>query len=157
MMPARTVKPYVKRNKNDAADAEAICEAVRRPSMRLVPIKTPEQQAVLMEHRSRQLFVRQGTQLINSLRAHLGEFGFLAGIGRNGVEIGRNGVERLVKMLDNGHDDRVPLPARDCLLALRDQLASVKQQILEVERASLPVIARAKSAGVLMRSRVLAH
>jgi transposase len=68
MMPARYVKPYVKRNKNDAADAEAICEAVTRPTMRFVPIKTPEQQAVLMEHRTRALFVRQRTALINALR-----------------------------------------------------------------------------------------
>ncbi len=67
-MPARYVKPYVKRNKNDAADAEAICEAVTRPSMRFVPVKTPEQQAVLMLHRTRQLFVRQRTMLINALR-----------------------------------------------------------------------------------------
>ncbi len=68
MMPARYVKPDVKRNKNDAADAEAICEAVTRPTMRFVPIKTPEQQAVLMEHRTRALFVRQRTALINALR-----------------------------------------------------------------------------------------
>ena len=64
MMPPRYVKPYVKRNKNDAADAEAICEAVGRPTMRFVPIKTPEQQSVLMLHRTRQLFVRQRTMLI---------------------------------------------------------------------------------------------
>ncbi len=70
MMPARYVSPYVKRNKNDAADAEAICEAVTRPSMRFVPIKTPEQQGVLVEHRARALFVRQRTALINALRAH---------------------------------------------------------------------------------------
>jgi transposase len=130
MMPARTVKSYVKRNKTDAADAEAICEVVTRPSMRFVPIKTPEQQAVLMEHRSRQLFVRQGTQLINSLRAHLGEFGFLAGIGRNGVE-------RLMKVIEDDRDGRVPASARACLLALRDQLGSVKQQILEADRRIL--------------------
>ena len=71
IMPPRYVKPYVKRNKNDAADAEAICEAVQRPSMRFVPIKTPEQQSVLMLHRTRQLFVRQRTTLINAIRAHL--------------------------------------------------------------------------------------
>ncbi len=81
MMPARYVKPYVKRNKNDAADAEAICEAVTRPTMRFVPIKTPEQQSVLMLHRTRQLFVRQRTQLINALRAHLAELGIVAGVG----------------------------------------------------------------------------
>ncbi len=84
-MPARYVKPYVKRNKNDAADAEAICEAVTRPTMRFVEIKTPEQQSVLMLHRTRQLFVRQRTMLINAFRAHLAEFGIVAGAGLNGV------------------------------------------------------------------------
>jgi len=69
----------VKRNKNDAADAEAICEAVARPTMRFVPIKTPEQQAVLMLHRTRALFVRQRTALINALRAHLAESALLRG------------------------------------------------------------------------------
>jgi transposase len=86
MMPARYVKAYVKRNKNDAADAEAICEAVTRPTMRFVPIKTPEQQAVLVLHRTRELLVRQRTAVINALRAHLAEFGIVAGVGRNGVE-----------------------------------------------------------------------
>jgi transposase len=77
LMPARYVKPYVKRNKNDAADAEAICEAVTRPTMRFVAVKTKEQQSVLMLHRTRQLFVRQRTTLINAIRAHLAEFGTL--------------------------------------------------------------------------------
>ena len=81
LMPPRYVKPYVKRNKNDAADAEAICEAVTRPTMRFVPIKTREQQSVLMLHRTRQLFVRQRTALINAIRAHLAEFGIVAGVG----------------------------------------------------------------------------
>jgi transposase len=127
MMPARYVKPYVKRNKNDAADAEAICEAVRRPNMRFVPIKTAEQQAVLMEHRSRALFVRQRTALINALRAHLAEYGIVAGVGRNGLE-------KLLKVIANEKDHRVPASARGCLLALRDQLNMVKQQILEADR-----------------------
>ncbi len=86
LMPARYVKAYVKRNKNDAADAEAICEAVTRPSMRFVEIKTREQQSVLMLHRTRQLFVRQRTALTNAMRAHLAEFGIVAGVGRNGME-----------------------------------------------------------------------
>jgi transposase len=93
LMPARYVKPYVKRNKNDAADAEAICEAVTRPTMRFVPIKTAEQQSVLMLHRTRDLFVGQRTSLINAIRSHLAEFGIVAGVGRNGVEVllGRGG------------------------------------------------------------------
>ena len=69
-MPAKDVKAYVKRNKNDAADAEAICEAVRRPTMRFVQVKSAEQQAQLMQHRARDLLMRQRTQLTNAMRAH---------------------------------------------------------------------------------------
>jgi transposase len=127
LMPPRYVKPYVKRNKNDMADAEAICEAVTRPSMRFVEIKTPDQQSVLMLHRTRHLFVRQRTTLINALRAHLAEFGIVAGVGRNGLE-------RLLKVIEDGEDNRVPPTARDCLLALRDQLEMVKHQIIEADR-----------------------
>jgi transposase len=85
-MPASYVKAYVKRNQNDAADAAAICEAVMRPSMRFVPIKTAEQQAALMLHRTRDLLVRQRTQLINAIRAHLAELGLVAATGRDGVQ-----------------------------------------------------------------------
>ena len=127
MMPARYVKPYVKRNKSDAADAEAICEAVTRPTMR---IETPEQQAVLMLHRTRALFVRQRTALINALRAHLAEFGIVAGVGRNGLE-------KLLEVIADDEDERVPPAARDSLLALRDQLVMVRQQILEADRRIL--------------------
>ena len=84
LMPASYVKAYVKRGKNDAADAAAICEAVTRPTMRFVPIKTAEQQAVLMLHRTRDLLVRQRTQLINAMRAHLAELGLVAAQGREG-------------------------------------------------------------------------
>ncbi|MBT3764711.1 MAG: IS110 family transposase [Rhodospirillales bacterium] len=130
LMAPRYVKPYVKRNKNDMADAEAICEAVTRPTMRFVEIKTREQQSVLMLHRTRQLFVRQRTTLINALRAHLAEFGIVAGIGRNGLE-------KLLDLIKDGNDDRVPAAAGDCLLALRDQLEMVKHQILEADRRIL--------------------
>ena len=130
LMPPRYVKAYVKRNKNDMADAEAICEAVTRPTMRFVEIKTADQQSVLMLHRTRHLFVRQRTMLINALRAHLAEFGIVAGIGRNGLE-------RLLNVIEDGEDDRVPSPARDCLLALRDQLEMVKHQILDADRRIL--------------------
>ena len=130
LMPPRYVKPYVKRNKNDAADAEAICEAVTRPTMRFVAIKTPEQQSVLMLHRTRHLFIKQRTTLINALRAHLAEFGIVAGIGRLGVE-------RLVKVIEDSGDDRVPPEARECLLALRAQLDLVKRKILEADRRIL--------------------
>ena len=130
LMPPRYVKPYVKRNKNDAADAEAICEAVQRPTMRFVPIKTPEQQSVLMLHRTRQLFVRQRTTLINAIRAHLAEFGLVAGIGRNGVEV-------LLELIAKGEDERIPPAARECLMALAAQLQLVKRQIFEADRRVL--------------------
>ena len=130
LMPPGYVKPYVKRNKNDAADAEAICEAVTRPNMRFVPIKTPEQQSVLMLHRTRQLFVRQRTTLINAIRAHLAEFGIVAGIGRNGVEA-------LLALISKGEDERIPSAARECLMALAAQLELVKRQILEADRRVL--------------------
>ena len=80
LLPAQYVKPYLKREKNDAADAEAICEAVTRPTMRFVPVKTPEQQSVMMLHRVRSMLNRQRTQLSNALRAHLSEFGIVAPI-----------------------------------------------------------------------------
>ena len=79
LMPPAYVKPYVKRQKNDAADAEAICEAVTRANMRFVETKTPEQQSCLMLHRTRQLFIRQQTSVINAIRAHMAEFGIAGG------------------------------------------------------------------------------
>ena len=86
LMPVQYVKPYVKRGKNDAADAEAICEAVTRPTMRFVPVKSQEQQSVMMLHRVRLMLNRQRTQLSNSIRAHLSEFGLVAPVGRRGVD-----------------------------------------------------------------------
>ena len=82
LIPPSYVKPYVKRNKNDAADAEAICEAVTRPSMRFVGIKTVAQQSILSVHRARDLLVRQRTMLINSLRGLMAEFGVAEAQGR---------------------------------------------------------------------------
>ena len=86
LMPPAYVKPYVKRHKNDATDAEAICEAVTRPNMRFVATKTEEQQSCLTLHRTRHLFIRQQTSVINAIRAHLAEFGIVAPVGRRGVE-----------------------------------------------------------------------
>src|SRR5271167_259617 len=85
LMPAKDVKAYLKRNKNDAADAEAICEAVRRPTMRFVQVKSAEQQGQLMQHRTRDLLIRQRTQSINAFRAHLAELGIVAAQGDAGV------------------------------------------------------------------------
>jgi len=81
LMPAQYVKPYVKRGKNDASDTEAICEAVTRPTMRFVAVKTPEQQSVMMLHRVRLMLNRQRTQLLNATRAHMSEFGIVAPVG----------------------------------------------------------------------------
>src|SRR5882724_5947759 len=101
LMPPAYVKPYVKRQKNDAADAEAICEAVTRPNMRFVPTKTPEQQSCLTLHRTRHLFIRQQTAVINSIRAHLAEFGIVA-------PVGRKGVTELLHVVADPSDKRVP-------------------------------------------------
>ena len=130
LMPAHYVKAYVKRGKNDVADAEAICEAVTRPTMRYVAVKTIEQQSVLMLHRTRALFVRQRTTLINAIRAHLAEFGIVAGVRRNGVE-------RLLQVITKDDDERIPAAARECLLALAAQLELVKRQIREADRRIL--------------------
>ena len=127
LMPPAYVKPYVKRQKNDAADAEAICEAVTRANMRFVATKTPEQQSCLMLHRTRHLFIRQQTAVINAIRAHLAEFGIVA-------PVGRNGVEELLDVVADPSDKRVPEIARACLLALGAQLRKLKEQILEFDR-----------------------
>ena len=127
LMPPAYVKPYVKRQKNDAADAEAICEAVSRANMRFVATKTPEQQSCLMLHRTRHLFIRQQTAVINAIRAHLAEFGIVA-------PVGRNGVEDLLKVVADPSDRRVPEIARACLASLGAQLRVLKAQILEFDR-----------------------
>ena len=126
-MPPAYVKPYVKRQKNDAADAEAICEAVTRPNMRFVATKTPEQQSCLMLHRTRHLFIRQQTSVINAIRVHLAEFGVVA-------PVGRNGVEQLLDVVADVSDKRLPEIARACLLALGAQLRTLKAQILNFDR-----------------------
>jgi transposase len=127
LMPPAYVKPYVKRQKNDAADAEAICEAVTRANMRFVATKTPEQQSCLMLHRTRHLFIRQQTAVINAIRAHLAEFGIVA-------PVGRSGVEQLLDVVADCSDNRLPDVARACVAALGAQLRMLKAQILEFDR-----------------------
>ena len=127
LMPPAYVKPYVKRHKNDVTDAEAICEAVTRPNMRFVATKTPEQQSCLTLHRTRHLFIRQQTSVINAIRAHLAEFGIVA-------PIGRNGVEQLLSVAADAKDKRLPEVARACVAALGAQLQTLKAQILEFDR-----------------------
>ena len=111
LMPAKDVKAYVKRNKNDAVDAEASCEAVRRPTMRFVRPKSAEQQGRLMQHRARDLLMRQQTQVINALRAHLAELGIVAAQGREGLK-------QLLAIIADERDERLPIDARASLIVL---------------------------------------
>jgi transposase len=127
LMPAKDVKAYVKRNKNDAADAEAICEAVRRPTMRFVRVKSAEQQGQLMQHRTRDLLMRQRTQLINALRAHLAELGIVAAQGREGIQ-------ELLTIVADDEDRRVPIDARASLMLLAAQLQAVQTLIGMIEK-----------------------
>ncbi len=130
LMPPSYVKPYVKRGKTDAADAEAICEAVTRPTMRYVPIKTAEQQAVLMLHRTRDLLVRQRTMLVNALRGHMAELGIVApqGISR---------VGDLVAVLMGEDEFKLPKLARQALSGLAAELAVLGERVKEIEAAIL--------------------
>src|SRR5450631_2408866 len=126
-MPPSYVKAYLKRSKNDANDAAAICEAVTRPSMRFVPVKTKEQQAALMLHRTRQLLVRQRTMLSNAMRGHLAELGILSARGRHGTAA-------LLEIIADTKDNRVPLVARTCLNALARQYAVIATEIGAIEK-----------------------
>jgi transposase len=128
LMPPAYVKPYVKRQKSDAADAEAICEAVTRANMRFVETKTREQQGCLMLHRTRHLFIWQQTSVINAIRAHLAEFGIVA-------RVGRDGVQELLDVVADSSDGRLPEVARRCVAALGVQLRLLKAQIRKIEIA----------------------
>jgi transposase len=122
LMPPTYVKAYVKRGKNDAADAAAICEAVTRRTMRFVPVKSVEQQSALMLHRTRDLLIRQRTQLINALRAHLAELGLVAAKGHEGLR-------QLVMAVTASGDERLPSHARFACLSIVAQLHAVQNQI----------------------------
>ena len=130
LMPAQYVKPYVKRQNNDMADAEAIAEAVTRPTMRFVAPKAPQEQSAMMLHKVRLMLNRQLVMLTNAIRAHMAEFGIAA-------PVGRIGVDRLLKVIEDGTDERLPAAARQCLQMLVAQLSLVKQQILENDRQVL--------------------
>ena len=121
------VKPFVKTNKTDASDAEAICEAVVRPTMRFAPIKSAEQQSILMLHRARGLLVRQKTQLINALRGHCAEFGIIA-------PQGASRIGELLANIADENDKRLPEVARDALGFLVRQLTNVKAQLVVLEK-----------------------
>jgi len=120
------VKPYVKRGKSDAADAEAICEAVTRPTMRFVPIKSVEQQGVLTQHRVRELLVRQRTQLSNAIRALVGEFGYI-------VRKGINYIRDFASEMQAGGAVEIPKSARNAITALCSQLLDISGKIKAVE------------------------
>src|SRR5215468_5146679 len=128
LMPPSYVAPYVTRGKTDAADAAAICEAVTRPTMRFVPIKTAEQQAVLMLHRTRDLLVRQRTMLVNALRGHMAELGIIApqGIAR---------VVDLMAVLLGEDTTSVPALAREALCGLAAELEALDRRVKEIEVA----------------------
>ncbi|PDT41634.1 IS110 family transposase, partial [Sinorhizobium fredii] len=129
LIPPSYVKPYVKRGKSDALDAEAICEAVQRPTMRFVPVKTVAQQSILMTHRARSLLVRQRTMVANALRAHLAELGLVA----------NPGIANLAKLAQQALSGESSLPsyARTTLdilirqiLVFADEIAALDQQLL---------------------------
>jgi transposase len=130
LMPPSYVKAYLKRSKNDANDAAAICEAVSRPSMRFVAIKTREQQAALMLHRARQLLVRQRTMLSNAIRGHLAELGIVSAKGRNGTD-------ELLEIIMNGADSRIPLVARNILKVLAAQYSTIGTEIASIGKSIL--------------------
>lgn len=127
LIPPQYVKPFVKTNKNDAVDAEAICEALMRPTMRFAPVKSVEQQAVLSLHRARELLVRQRTMVSNALRGHCAEFGLVAAQGTGNVR-------KLIGIIDDSDDDRLPDLARQALGCLVEQLHTLQTQIASLER-----------------------
>ena len=127
LMPPSYVKAYVKRSKNDANDAAAICEAVTRPLMRFVPTKSEQQQSGLMLHRSRQLLVRQRTMLSNAIRGHMAELGIVSAKGRNGTA-------ELLTIIANTEDDRIPRDARFSLDVLARQYAALAMEIGAIEK-----------------------
>src|SRR5499426_3125263 len=127
LMPPSYVKAYLKRSKNDANDAAAICEAVTRPSMRFVPTKSEQQQCGLMLHRSRQLLVCQRTMLSNAIRGHMAELGIISAKGRNGTA-------ELLEIIADEHDDRIPAAARLSLDVLARQYRGVRAEIVAIEK-----------------------
>src|SRR5262252_7579856 len=127
LMPPSYVKAYLKRSKNDANDAAAICEAVTRPSMRFVPTKSEQQQSALMLHRSRQLLIRQRTMLSNAIRGHLAELGIISAKGRNGTA-------ELLEIIANQAEDRIPAVARLSLAILAGQYAAITTEIKTLDK-----------------------
>jgi transposase len=127
LIPPAYVKPYVRRQKNDRTDAAAICEAVGRPSMRFVAIKSVDQQAIQVLHRVRELLVTQRTQTINAMRAHLAEFGLI-------FPQGDAGVTSAVKTIQEGKDRDVPVFAQQVLFSLVGQVEQLKREVALLDK-----------------------
>ena len=127
LMPPAYVKPYVRRQKNDKTDAAAICEAVTRPSMRFVAIKTIEQQAVQVLHRARELLVSQRTQAVNALRAHLAEFGYI-------FPLGKVGVDQAIRAMQDMSEAELPAFVRQVLTSLIDQIEQLKKEVRKLDQ-----------------------
>jgi transposase len=138
LIPAAYVQPFVKRNKTDARDAEAICVALGRPDMRFVPIKSIEQQAARGLEGARELLVNQQTQLINSVRGRLGEYGIVAAQGRRGFAALAAQIE--------AEDPEIPAAALPALRPLIEQLKSLAKGIAELEAK---IVAAAKADAVM--------
>lgn len=142
LMPPSYVKAYVRRQKNDAADAAAICEAVTRPSMRFVPVRSVENQAALMYHKVRELLVAQRTQLLNALRSHLAEVGIIAAQGPSNA--------RALAVLIVEGNDMIPTPVRAALLPLVRRLNELDQEIAQSDQAILALAKADETARRLM-------
>ncbi|WP_368508598.1 IS110 family transposase [Bradyrhizobium lupini] len=143
MMPPAYVKPYVKRNKTDAADAEAICEAVNRPTMRFVPVKTAEQQAASMILRTREMLMKQRSQTANALRAHMAELGIIAGTGMASIA-------KLLVLLRDEKDNRIPGAARFALILFAEQIELLTTRIEKLDREILVAVRKDPDARRLM-------
>ena len=141
LLPPAYVKPYVRRNKTDGRDAEAICEAMQRPSMRFVAVKSPEQQAVLALHRARELLVRQRTMVANALRAAFAEFGVVA-------PQGRKGLQRLMAELPA--PEAIPEPAHAALASLARHWRALEDDVLALEQRIVQAVRRDPRARRLM-------
>lgn len=143
LLPAQYVRPYVKTNKHDAADAEAICEAMTRPTMRFVPIKEEQQQEVLVIHRVRELLIRQRTQIINSIRGHLAEFGVIGPSRAHKIGL-------LTALIEDPDDTSIPAVARHALQFLVDQLRQTKTKLEAIEEQLAKIATRVEACRRLM-------
>jgi len=127
LMPPQFVRPYVKSNKNDAADAEACCEAVQRRGMRFVPTKTIEQQAAMALHRVRDHLICRRTATINALRGHLAECGIVA-------QVQRTGLKQLFDVVIDDQDDRIDVALKPILKMLVEEICVADARIAELDR-----------------------